>query len=58
MSRRALRATPRVNWHGDKRTNETHVSPNDPQTLFHKDEVQAANVSFDAVLLTFAIKRS
>ena len=31
MSRRALGATPTVNWHGQKRSNETHVAPKDPE---------------------------
>ena len=30
---------PMVNWHGEKRTNETHVSPSDPEAkLFRKGE--------------------
>jgi transposase len=35
-----------VNWHGEKRSNETHVSPQDPQAkLFTKGDRQAGKLS-------------
>jgi len=38
---------PTVNWHGEKRTNETHVSPKDPDAqLFCKGPRQAAKLSY------------
>jgi transposase len=38
---------PTVNWHGEKRTNETHVSPEDPEAkLFRKSKGQAAKLNY------------
>ena len=38
---------PMVNWHGEKRTNETHVSPQDPEAkLFRKSAITAAKLSY------------
>ncbi len=38
---------PMVDWHGQKRTNETHVSPTDPEAkLFRKGEKQAAKLYY------------
>ena len=38
---------PTVNWHGEKRTNETHVSPKDPEAkLFRKSQGQAAKLNY------------
>jgi transposase len=38
---------PTVNWHGQKRTNETHVSPRDPEAkLFRKGNAQAAKLCY------------
>ena len=38
---------PTVNWHGQKRSNETHVSPNDPEAkLFCKGKGQAAKLCY------------
>jgi transposase len=38
---------PTVNWHGEKRTNETHVSPKDPEAkLFRKGKGQAAKLYY------------
>ena len=38
---------PTVNWHGEKRSNETHASPNDPQAkLFRKGDGQAAKLYY------------
>ena len=38
---------PTVNWHGEQRTNETHVSPKDPEAkLFRKSKGQAAKLSY------------
>jgi transposase len=38
---------PTVNWHGQKRSNETHVAPNDPQAkLFRKGDGQAAKLYY------------
>jgi transposase len=38
---------PTVNWHGEKRTNETHVSPQDPEAkLFCKGKGQTAKLSY------------
>lgn len=38
---------PTVNWHGEKRTNETHASPQDPEAkLFCKGKGQAAKLSY------------
>jgi transposase len=38
---------PTVNWHGEKRTNETHVSPKDPDAkLYTKGNRQAAKLSY------------
>ncbi|HEX6507553.1 MAG TPA: IS5 family transposase [Chloroflexota bacterium] len=38
---------PTVNWHGEKRSNETHVSPKDPDAqLFCKGKGQAAKLCY------------
>jgi transposase len=38
---------PTVNWHGEKRSNETHVSPKDPEAkLFCKGRGQTAKLSY------------
>lgn len=38
---------PMVNWHGEKRSNETHVSPQDPEAkLFRKSANTAAKLSY------------
>ncbi len=38
---------PMVNWHGEKRTNETHVSPSDPEAkLFRKSDKTAAKLYY------------
>jgi len=38
---------PTVNWHGEKRTNETHVSPQDPDAkLFRKGSGHAAKLYY------------
>ena len=38
---------PTVNWHGEKRTNETHVSPKDPEAqLFCKGRGQTAKLNY------------
>ena len=38
---------PWVNWHGEKRTNETHVSPTDPEAkLFRKGQNQGAKLYY------------
>lgn len=38
---------PTVNWHGEKRTNDTHVSPTDPQAkLYTKSKGQPAKLSY------------
>jgi len=38
---------PWVNWHGEKRTNETHVSPTDPESkLFRKGQSQGAKLYY------------
>lgn len=38
---------PTVNWHGQKRTNQTHVSPQDPEAkLFTKGKHQAAKLNY------------
>ncbi len=38
---------PMVNWHGEKRSNETHVSPKDPEAqLFCKGKGQAAKLNY------------
>ena len=38
---------PTVNWHGQKRTNETHVSPKDPEAkLFCKSKGQASKLNY------------
>ncbi len=38
---------PWVNWHGEKRTNETHVSPTDPDSkLFRKGQSQGAKLYY------------
>lgn len=38
---------PWVNWHGEKRTNETHVSPTDPESkLFRKGQNQGAKLYY------------
>lgn len=38
---------PWVNWHGEKRTNETHVSPTDPEAkLFRKGQSQGAKLYY------------
>lgn len=38
---------PWVNWHGEKRTNETHVSPTDPQAkLYRKGQNQGAKLYY------------
>ncbi len=38
---------PTVNWHGEKRTNETHVSPKDPEAkLFCKGKGQTAKLNY------------
>ena len=36
-----------MNWHGEKRTNETHVAPKDPEAkLFCKGKGQAAKLCY------------
>jgi len=38
---------PMVNWHGEKRTNETHVSPTDPEAkLYRKSDKTAAKLYY------------
>jgi transposase len=38
---------PTVNWHGEKRTNETHAAPQDPEAkLFCKGKGQTAKLSY------------
>ena len=38
---------PTVNWHGEKRSNETHVAPKDPEAkLFRKGNGQAAKLCY------------
>lgn len=38
---------PTVNWHGQKRTNQTHVSPQDPEAkLFTKGKHQATKLNY------------
>lgn len=38
---------PTVNWHGEQRTNETHVAPKDPEAkLFRKSKGQAAKLNY------------
>jgi transposase len=38
---------PTVNWHGEKRTNETHAAPKDPEAkLFRKSKGQAAKLNY------------
>jgi transposase len=38
---------PTVNWHGEKRSNETHVAPKDPEAkLFCKGKGQTAKLSY------------
>jgi len=38
---------PTVNWHGEKRSNETHVSPQDPEAkLFRKGDKQASKLYY------------
>jgi IS5 family transposase len=38
---------PTVNWHGEKRSNETHVAPQDPEAkLFCKGKGQTAKLSY------------
>ena len=38
---------PTVNWHGEKRANETHESPKDPEAkLFRKADGQAAKLNY------------
>jgi|SRR5919109_3524433 transposase len=38
---------PWVNWHGEKRTNDTHVSPTDPEAkLFRKGQNQGAKLYY------------
>ncbi len=38
---------PTVNWHGEKRTNQTHASPKDPEAkLFCKGKGQAAKLNY------------
>lgn len=38
---------PTVNWHGEKRSNETHESPQDPEArLFRKGDGQAAKLNY------------
>jgi transposase len=38
---------PWVNWHGEKRTNDTHVSPTDPESkLFRKGQNQGAKLYY------------
>jgi transposase len=38
---------PTVNWHGEKRTNETHASPKDPEAkLFCKGKGQTAKLNY------------
>jgi transposase len=43
---------PHVNFHGERRTNETHVAPHEPQAkLFKKSQGQAAKLSYMAHVL-------
>lgn len=38
---------PTVNWHGERRTNETHVAPQDPEAkLFRKGKGQPAKLNY------------
>ena len=47
MSRPGPGRNPTVDWHGEKRSNETHVAPKDPEAkLFCKGKGQAAKLCY------------